>query len=153
MTKAVIVRQCWKAERERERETDRQTDRKRKKQRERKKQKEKRNREREREEHGKEAIKIVTRQSCRLLSRISNVASVFLSGILPQVPVWEKGPDINANCPIPPFEFTMSAVSKHMSQKDQWFGPGFYTAPSGYKMWVRVDVYGAGDGKGTHVSI
>ena len=67
--------------------------------------------------------------------------------------MWEEGSDLNANCPIPPFEFTMSAVSKHMSRRDQWFGPGFYTAPSGYKMCVRVDVYGAGDGKGTHVSI
>ena len=67
--------------------------------------------------------------------------------------MWEEGSDLNTNCPIPPFEFTMSAVSKHMARKDQWFGPGFYTAPGGYKMCVRVDVYGAGDGKGTHVSV
>ena len=33
------------------------------------------------------------------------------------------------------------------------YSPGFYTHPSGYKMCLRVDANGSGDGKGTHVSV
>jgi len=35
----------------------------------------------------------------------------------------------------------------------QWYSPPFYTHPQGYKMCLRVDANGCGDGKGTHISV
>ena len=34
-----------------------------------------------------------------------------------------------------------------------WYSPGFYNHTFGYKMCLRVDANGCGDGKGTHVSV
>ena len=34
-----------------------------------------------------------------------------------------------------------------------WYSPGFYTHPSGYKLYLWVEANGNGDGKGTHVSV
>ena len=45
-----------------------------------------------------------------------------------------------------------SEFSKRKSNSEQWYSPGFYTSPGGYKMSLRVDANGVGDGKGTHVS-
>ena len=35
---------------------------------------------------------------------------------------------------------------------EQWYSPGFYTSPGGYKMSLHVDANGYGDYKDTHVS-
>ncbi|XP_011407487.1 PREDICTED: TNF receptor-associated factor 2-like [Amphimedon queenslandica] len=43
-------------------------------------------------------------------------------------------------------------VSQCTQRKKGWWGPGFYTSPGGYKMSLRVDPYGNGDGKGTHIA-
>ena len=43
-------------------------------------------------------------------------------------------------------------VSQCTQKKKGWWGPGFYTSPGGYKMSLRVDPYGNGDGKGTHIA-
>ena len=37
--------------------------------------------------------------------------------------------------------------------KKEWYSPGFYTHPCGYKMCLSVDANGQGDGEGTHVSV
>ena len=50
--------------------------------------------------------------------------------------------------------FKLTDFEKH--KKDllpNFFSPSFYTSPTGYKMCVRVDANGNGDGKGTHVSV
>jgi len=41
---------------------------------------------------------------------------------------------------------------KKKSQKE-WYSPPFYTHPRRYKMCIRVDADGYGDGEGTHVSV
>ena len=40
-----------------------------------------------------------------------------------------------------------------MNNNGLFYSPSFYTSPDGYKMCVRVDANGLGDGKGTHVSV
>ena len=55
--------------------------------------------------------------------------------------------------PVPPFSFMMPNFEEHKREGERWFGPTFYSHPSGCKMCVRVDANGIGIGKGTHVSI
>ena len=43
-------------------------------------------------------------------------------------------------------------VSQCSQKKKGWSSPGFYTSPGGYKMSLRIDPYGNGDSKDTHVS-
>ena len=38
-------------------------------------------------------------------------------------------------------------------KKKEWYSPGFYTHPYGYKMCLRVYANGSDDGEGTHVSV
>ena len=48
---------------------------------------------------------------------------------------------------------TNFAEMKRSSTYGKWCSPPFYTHPQGYKMCLRVDANGDGDGKGTHVSV
>ena len=48
---------------------------------------------------------------------------------------------------------TMTCLEQHKIDSDQWYSRPFYTHPQGYKMCLRVDADGNGDGKGTHVSV
>ena len=48
---------------------------------------------------------------------------------------------------------TMTCLEQHKIDSDQWYSLPFYTHPQGYKMCLRVDANGHGDGKGTHVSV
>ena len=52
-----------------------------------------------------------------------------------------------------PCTFKMPEFSRHKSSKQEWYSPPFYSHPRGYKMCIRVDADGVGDGAGTHVSI
>ena len=47
----------------------------------------------------------------------------------------------------------MTCLEQHKVDSDQWYSPPFYTHPQGYKMCLRVDANGHGEGKGTHVSV
>ena len=42
---------------------------------------------------------------------------------------------------------------KHKSDKDEFYGPPFYTSYNGYKMCLRVYANGWGTGEGTHVAV
>ncbi len=46
----------------------------------------------------------------------------------------------------------MNNFGEHKRVHDDWYSNGFYTYPQGYKVCLRVDAIGNGDGKGTHVS-
>ena len=52
-----------------------------------------------------------------------------------------------------PTELTMTNFKEHKIDSDDWFSPPFYTHPQGYKMSLRVDANGNGDGEGTHLSV
>ena len=55
---------------------------------------------------------------------------------------------------IPPPEITMSNFGKNKNDDtNNWYSPGFSTHVGGYKMCIRVDANGQGNGKGTHVSL
>ena len=41
----------------------------------------------------------------------------------------------------------------HKTSSQEWYSPPFYTHPGGYKMCIRVDADGFGEGTGTHVSV
>ena len=51
-----------------------------------------------------------------------------------------------------PTERTTTCLEQHKVDSDQWYSLPFYTHPQGYKMCLRVDANGNGEGKGTHVS-
>ena len=42
---------------------------------------------------------------------------------------------------------------QHKRDGDSWYSPPFYTRPVGYKMCLRVNANGSGNGAGTHVSV
>jgi len=52
-----------------------------------------------------------------------------------------------------PTELTMTDFEQHKIDRDHWYSPPFYTHPQGYKMCLRVDANGNGEGEGTHVSM
>ena len=52
-----------------------------------------------------------------------------------------------------PAEVTMTDFEQHKKDDDQWFSLPFYSHPKGYKMCLRVDANGHGQGKHTHISI
>ena len=41
---------------------------------------------------------------------------------------------------------------KSKDKNVDWYSPGLYTSPGGYKVCLCVNANGYGDGKGTHVS-
>ena len=52
-----------------------------------------------------------------------------------------------------PCVFKMPDFSRYKSSKQEWYCRPFYSHPGGYKMCVRVDANGYGDGADTHVSV
>ena len=54
---------------------------------------------------------------------------------------------------VPPVDIVMDDFEKHKRSDDAWYSPPFYTHLGGYRMCLRVDANGNGDGKGTHVSV
>ena len=52
-----------------------------------------------------------------------------------------------------PFTFDIPNFKQKKSSNSVWYGPSFYTHPRGYKMCLRVDANGNGDGKNSHVSV
>ena len=54
---------------------------------------------------------------------------------------------------VAPIEFTLSSFERQKKQNDVWYSPAFYTHSQGYRMCVKVNANGCGDGLGTHVSI
>ena len=52
-----------------------------------------------------------------------------------------------------PTEVTMTDFEQHKKDDDHWFSLPFYSHPKGYKMCLRVDANGHGQGKNTHTSI
>ena len=52
-----------------------------------------------------------------------------------------------------PMKFKITGFDELKTSNEIVYSPGFYTSPGGYKMHIRVDTNGWGDGKGTHVSV
>ena len=52
-----------------------------------------------------------------------------------------------------PCVLKMPKFNQHITSKQEWYSPPFYTHPGGYKMCIRVDANGYGDAVGTHVSM
>ncbi|XP_011409491.1 PREDICTED: TNF receptor-associated factor 5-like, partial [Amphimedon queenslandica] len=46
----------------------------------------------------------------------------------------------------------LNQFTEKKEEKEEWYSPGFYTSPGGYKMSLNVDANGNGEGEGTHVS-
>lgn len=55
--------------------------------------------------------------------------------------------------PQPPFSFTVSRFSERKFNKEAFVSPPFYTHPRGYKVCVRVDVYGMSNDLAVHCCI
>ena len=54
---------------------------------------------------------------------------------------------------VPPPTFIMTNLSHHKDSGERWYSPPFYSHIGGYKMCLRVDANGWGNGTGTHVSV
>ena len=54
---------------------------------------------------------------------------------------------------MPPFIINITNFSEHKKTNNIWYSPPFYTGIGGYKMQIRVDANGVGQGKDTHVSV
>ena len=80
--------------------------------------------------------------------RVSDVV-VYSTALLHKTPSWQESLTTNQSVD----EFTLTEFSKHKQLNNQYYSPPFYTHPQGYKLCLRVDAYGNGDGEGTHVSI
>ena len=52
-----------------------------------------------------------------------------------------------------PRVFKLPRYFQHKTSSQEWYSPPFYTSPGGYKMCVRVDADGFGEGTGTHISV
>ena len=52
-----------------------------------------------------------------------------------------------------PMKFKITNFDKLKNCNETVYSSGFYTSTGGYKMCIRVDTNGNGDGKGTHVSV
>ena len=49
--------------------------------------------------------------------------------------------------------FKLTGYASKRAKNEVLFSDPFYVTPGGYKMCIRVYANGAGDGKGTHVSV
>ena len=52
-----------------------------------------------------------------------------------------------------PFSFSMPDFEQKKRMNSSWYSASFYTHPRGYKMCLRVEANGWGDGKNSHVSV
>ena len=52
-----------------------------------------------------------------------------------------------------PIDLTVTEFEQHKRNSDQWYSKPFYTHPHGYKMCLRVDANGLGEGRGAHISV
>ena len=55
--------------------------------------------------------------------------------------------------PVFPIELVITNFTEKKRNNKVWYSLPFYTHPRGYKMCLRVDANGEGDGEGTHVSV
>ena len=55
--------------------------------------------------------------------------------------------------PVPQTTFQFTDFLQRKTNNEKIFSPPFYTDYGGYKMCIRVDVNGCGDGKETHISV
>ena len=53
----------------------------------------------------------------------------------------------------PPRVFQLSGFSQKKCDREQWFSPSFYSHAGGYKMCLRVDATGDGEGNSNHTSL
>ena len=50
-------------------------------------------------------------------------------------------------------KYRVTDFAHHKASDDLVYSPPFYTSPGGYKMCIRMDANGDGDGEGTHISV
>ena len=60
---------------------------------------------------------------------------------------------IEAPYQIAPVTFKLTKFSKCVKTKEQWGSSPFFTFSGGYRMCLKIDVVGYGEGEGTHVSV
>ena len=86
-----------------------------------------------------EQLQNVTQQQQKQI--VALMSALALNVQKPLVPVF-----------IPPPDIVMTDFEKHKKTGDKWYSPSFYSHIGGYKMCLRVDAFGNGGGKATHIS-
>ena len=54
---------------------------------------------------------------------------------------------------IKPLHFKLTEYQQRKNENKVAYSPSYYISPNGYRMKIRVDANGCGEGKGTHVSV
>ena len=65
----------------------------------------------------------------------------------------EQSCSLHSHTGLIPFEFTMTDFNYYKWNNTEWYSPSFYTHPHKYKMCLRIDANGSGDGKRFYVSV
>ena len=119
----------------------------------------------DKEEHKKEQMEehlMMTKDALAIaLKQINNLAQLAMVNSMSSPPNNTKWPiilDVKATmlqsgsqmCPV---TIKMSEFNSKYEDKVEWYSDPFYTHNKGYKICVRVDAAGNGDGEGTHLSI
>ena len=80
--------------------------------------------------------------------RVVDVA-VYSTPLLLKTPSWQDPHTATQSV----CEFTLTEFTKRKQFNNEYCSQSFYSHPNGYKLCLRVDANGSGNGKGTHVSI
>ena len=87
-------------------------------------------------------IEHLERQNQRLQSQIADLVNIG------------SNQELRSHMCLVPVVYTLSDFSIRSSHPNMPFKPHpFYTFPQGYKMQLSVNMYGDGDGRGTHISV
>ena len=84
----------------------------------------------------------VEQQQKQIVALMSALTRVAQDVQKPLTPVFVTPPDM-----------VMTDFEEHRKADDTWYSPPFYSHIGGYKMYLRADANGYGDGEGTHVSV
>ena len=86
---------------------------------------------------------------------LTHVVQHLVFGGTPNIPLplcqWLQNKPTSYPCP--PWVIKMEGVQKKKEKNEGWFSDPVYSHFGGYKMCLRVDANGDGDGKGSHVSV
>ena len=80
--------------------------------------------------------------------RVVDIA-VYFTPLLSKTPSWQDPHTATQSV----CEFTLTEFTRRKQFNNEYYSQPFYTHPHGYKLCLRVDFNGHGDGKGTYISI
>ena len=97
--------------------------------------------------HDSDTNKEYLQDDCLCL-RVVDVA-VYSTPLHPKTPSWQDPHTATQSA----CDFTLTEFTKRKQFDNVYFSPPFYSHPHGYKICLRVDANGHGEGKDTHITV